>query len=94
MDSIGLTVVGQGMKVVGVPVGIEQFKQDFVKKAVNGELAEPVRTLVPIDDAQASFKLLRLPAVSRLSHLFRIVPPSITQEASRRFDALIEWALE
>ena len=37
MDSIGLTVVGQGMKVVGVPVGTEQFKRDFVKDEVNEE---------------------------------------------------------
>ena len=25
MDSIGLTVVGQGMRVVGIPVGTEHF---------------------------------------------------------------------
>ena len=93
MDSIGLTVVGQGMRIVGVPVGTEQYKRDFVKEAVNGEPAELVRALVPMDDAQASFQILRLSAVSRLSHLLRTVPPSITQEASRHFDALIEWAL-
>ena len=46
-----------------------------------------------MDDAQASFQILRLSAVSRLSHLLRTVPPSITQEASRNFDALREWAL-
>ena len=27
MDSIGLAVVGEGTKVVGVPVGTEQFKR-------------------------------------------------------------------
>ena len=93
MDITGLTVVGQGMRVVGVPVGTEQFKRDFVKEAVNREPAELVRALVPMDDAQASFQILRLSSVSRLSHLLRTVPPSITQEASRHFDALIEWAL-
>ena len=46
-----------------------------------------------MDDAQASFQIMRLSAVSRLSHLLRTVPPSITQEASRNFDALREWAL-
>jgi len=74
-------------------VGTEKFKRDFVKEAVNGETAELVRALVPMDDAQASFQILRLSAVSRLSHLLRTVPPSITKEASRHFDALIEWAL-
>ena len=54
---------------------------------------ELVRALVPMDDAQASSQILRLSTVSRLSHLLRTVPPSITLEASRHFDALIEWAL-
>ena len=74
-------------------MGTEQFKRDFVKEAVNGEPVELVRALVSIDDAQASFQILRLSAVSCLSHLLRTVPPSITQEASRCFDALIGWAV-
>ena len=64
-----------------------------MKEAVNGEPAELVKALVPMDGSQAGFQILRLSAVSRLSHLFRPVPPSITQEASRHFNALIEWAL-
>ena len=74
-------------------MGTEQFRRDFVNEAVNGEPAELVRALVPMDDAQADFQILRLSAVSRLPHLLRTVPPSITQEASRHFDALIERAL-
>ena len=46
-----------------------------------------------MNDAQASFQILRLSAVSRLSLLLCTVPPSITQEAFRHFDALIECAL-
>ena len=64
-----------------------------MKEAVSGEPAELARALVPIDDAQASFQILHLSAVSHLSHLLRTVPPSITQEASRCFDALIGWAV-
>ena len=51
MDSIGLPVVGQKMRVVRVLVGTEQFKRDFVKEAVNREPDELVRALVPMDDA-------------------------------------------
>ena len=69
MDITGLTVVRQGMRVVGVPVGTEQFQRDFLQEAVNGEPAELVRALVPMEDAQASFQILRLSATSRLSHL-------------------------
>ena len=69
MDTTGLTVVQQGMRVVGVPVGTEQFQRDFLQEAVNGEPAELVRALVPMEDAHASFQILRLSATSRLSHL-------------------------
>ena len=93
MDTTGLTVVLQGMRVVGVPVGTEQFQRDFVQEAVNGETAELVRALVPIEDAQASFQLLRLSATSRLSNLLRTVPLSITCQAGANYDALVEWAL-
>ena len=59
----------------------------------NGEPAELVRALVPMEDAQASFQILRLSATSRLSHLLRTVPPSITCQAVENYDALVEWAL-
>ena len=66
------------MRVVGVPVGTEQFQRDFLQEAVNGEPVELVRALVPTEDAQASFQILRLSSTSCLSHLLRKVPPSIT----------------
>ena len=78
---------------MGVPVGTEHFQRDFLQEAVNGEPAELVRALVPMEDAQASFQILRLSATSRLSHLLRTVPPSITCQAAANYDALVEWAL-
>ena len=93
MDITGLTVIRQGMRVVGVPVGIEQFQRDFLQEAVNGEPAELVRALVPIEDAQASFHILRLSATSRLSHLLRTFLPSITCQAAANSDNLVQWAL-
>ena len=55
-----LTMVRQGMRVAGVPVGTQHFKRDFLQKVVGGEPAELVRALVPMEDAQASFQTLRL----------------------------------
>ena len=52
-----------------------------------------MRALVPMEDAQASFQILRLPATSRISHLLRTVPPSITCQAATNYDTLVEWAL-
>ena len=77
MYNAGLTVVRQGMRVVGVPVGTFQVQRNFLQEAVNGEPAELVRALFPMEDAQASFHILRLSATSRLSHMLQTVPPSI-----------------
>ena len=93
MDTPGLTVVRQGMRLVGVPGETEQFQRDFLQEAVNGEPAELVRALVPMEHAQASFQILRLSATSRLSHLLLTVPPSIKCQAAANYDALVEWAL-
>ena len=81
------------MTIGGVPLGTEQFQRDFLQEAVDGEPAELERALVPMEDAQASFHILRLSATSRLPHLLRTVPPSITCQASANYDALVEWAL-
>ena len=93
MNTTGPTVVRQGMRVVGVPVGTEQFQRDFLQGAVNGEPAELVKALVLMEDAQAIFQISRLSATSHLSHLLRTVPPSIKCQAAANYDALVEWAL-
>ena len=94
MDTTELTVVQQEVRVAGVRVGTEQFQRDFLQEAVNGEPAELVRALVPMEDALASFNILRLSSTSsRLLHLLRTVPPSITCQAAANYDALVECAL-
>ena len=45
-----------------------------------------------MEDAQASFQILRLSATSRLSHRLRTVPPSITFQTAANYDALVESA--
>ena len=77
MDTTGLTVVRQGMRVVGVPVGTEQFQRDFLQEAVNGEPAELVRALVPMEDAQASFQICAyLPLLASHIYFEQSRPPS------------------
>ena len=93
MDNTGLTVVRQGVRVVGGPVRIEQFKHNCLQEHVNEEPAKLVRALVSMEEAQASVQILRLSATFRLSHLLRTVPPSITCQAAATYDALVERAL-
>ena len=82
IDDIGLTVVRQRIRVVGVPVGKYYFKLDFLQEVVNGDAAELVRALVPMEDAQTSCQILCLSAASRVLHLLRTVPPFITYQAA------------
>ena len=81
------------MELVGVPVGIEQFKRDLLQEVVNGEPAELMRGLAPVEDADTSFQILHLSAVCHLPHLLRTVPRFITHQAPADLDALVEWAL-
>ena len=46
-----------------------------------------------MEDAQASFQILRLSATSRPLHLLQTVPPSVTCQAAANYVALAEWAL-
>ena len=62
MDDTGLTAVRQGMRVVGT----EHFKRGLLQEVVDGEPAELVRALVPMEDALASSQNLRLSAASSL----------------------------
>ena len=64
-----------------------------MKGVVNGEPVELMRAPVPMEDAQASFSILCLPAASSLSHLLCTVPPFTTHPAATEYDALVEWAL-
>ena len=78
MDDTGLTVVIQGVRVVGVPVATKYFKRDFSEELVDEEPAKLETVLVLMEDAQANFWIFRRLAPSRLSYLLCTVPPSIT----------------
>ena len=53
------------------------MKHILLQGVVNVEPTELVRALVPMEDAQAIFEILRLSATSRLSYLLRTVPACI-----------------
>ena len=90
MDGTRLTVVQQWVRAVAVLFGTEHFKRDFFQEMFNGEPAELVMALVPMKNAHASFQTLHLSAASRLSHMLRTVPPSITCQAAADYNTLVE----
>ena len=56
----------QRIWVLGVPVKPEYFKRSFLQEVADGEPAELLTTLVPMEDAELSFQILRLSAAYRL----------------------------
>lgn len=58
--------------MLGVPMGTDEYQNDFANEVATGEAVELLRMLVILEDAQASF--LRLSASSQLTfllHTFR-----------------------
>ena len=49
MNDTGLRVVRHGGGVVAVPVGTEHVKRDFLQEVVDGEPAELVWALIPME---------------------------------------------
>ena len=93
MNDTGPTVVQQGIRVVYLRVGTCHFKRNFFQEAIHGGSAELLRALVPMEDAQGSFQILRLSSASHLSHLLRTVPPSTTYQAAADYDNWVKQPL-
>lgn len=83
----------RGLRVVGVPIGADWIQNDFAREVTMGKPAELLRVLVKMEDAQASFQIMRLSASTRLTFLLRPLPLSSTARAAGNFNAFLEWAL-
>ncbi|CAN0562012.1 unnamed protein product, partial [Laminaria digitata] len=83
-----------GVRIVGVPVGDPNYVRRAVCEIARGEPAALLRELTTLEDAQASFQILRLSAATRLHSLLRAIPPTLTEMAALEFDSLLEWALQ
>ena len=68
----------------------EPVMRDCLQEVVKGEPAELMSALVVMEDAQASFQILRLSAASCLSPFLVTVPPSNTQQVAVDKDASVK----
>ena len=79
----GLPSSKQGLKVMGVPVGHD----DFVVAQLNQKVVEHTKLLdrIPfVEDVQASWLLLSFCAAPRANFLFRTVRHELTNEFARQ----------
>ncbi len=85
-DFAGMEVSARGMKVVGAPIGNDDFCAEFVGQRVDAALAKiralTVRGLHP----QVGMLLMRMCCLPQLNYLTQVVPPSLTARHFTRFD--------
>lgn len=80
-----LKIIGSDMRMVGVPVGTGTFQRQSVAEVMRGDSAELLLTLVPMDDAQITFQIMRLSAITRMTFVLRTLPSSV-QGLAQLFD--------
>ena len=86
------TVALQRMSLVEAPKRMKQPRRDALQRVVSRESGALVRAFVAMEDGQTIFQLLRLSAVSHISHVLRTVSPSITRQAVADHDTSVKWA--
>jgi hypothetical protein len=96
VSQMGITVVqpDQGIKVVGAPVGADDWCKDWLlrKGEKVGESIDAIEKLGTHDHAcsvQSALLLMRYCAVPRVNHLLRGCPPSLVEEMALLHDRRI-----
>ena len=75
-----------GVKLLGAPIGTEQFTTKFVQKKLE-VLREVCGKLEKVDDAQIEFGLFRgCLAYNKINHLLRTCAPEVLSSAVTQFD--------
>ena len=79
-----ITEATEGLRILGSPVGSDEFCTSFVVNAVREIF--PLFDFLPNLSLQVSFILLQESLNSHLSFLLRTTPPSLSQEGAAIFD--------
>ena len=83
-----LPVTGQGLKVLGVPIGTPENVQDFLAK--KGQEQEILFQRIPwVNDPQAAWLILLMCGYTRANFWLRAVAPELTAEFAGHHDARV-----
>lgn len=85
LTETGLDLPREGILVVDLPEGSAEYQRRYPGNAVHGEPAELLGASVSIEDTQAIFQILRLPAAPSMPFLLRTSSPSIACTATEGF---------
>jgi len=78
----------QGIKVVGTPVGSDEFVQEHCREVLNNE-AQLLSMIPKLASLQASWLILYFCAVPKINHLLRTLAPSQSRHVARSHDQAI-----
>ena len=95
LDGVGLTVAGEGITVVGVPIGTDEYIKEFAMKVITDGGADKLAKMVPrMPDRQVANLITSLSLIQRSAYIERGIDPTLTKEACERLDNMVQWALE
>jgi hypothetical protein len=85
----------EGIAVVGVPVGTEDFIQGFLSNSLGRlNFDRLARYLAALPDKQVAYRLLCSCLAAKPSFLARNVEPRVARAFFQRTDATLQWVLE
>lgn len=80
----------EGTKILNALVGSSEFMEEYFTNHVHS-LDTFLQTIIEMEDAHASFQLLRYCfGVCKISYLLRVIPPSCTWKGAEHFANLME----
>ena len=83
-----------GIMVMGAPIGSDAYTTTILNDVVYPRIATFIKKVVALPNTQAAYHILRLSGIPRVTHLVRLIPPSLTAAVAARFDALFLTALD
>ena len=86
-------VGAEGVKLLGSPIGSDEFVQGHLRDKIE-ELAEMHRKLLTLDDSQVQLCILRCClGFGKINHLLRTSPPAVVAPVIPEFDSLMQSTL-
>ncbi|CAN0211098.1 unnamed protein product [Scytosiphon promiscuus] len=91
LDGVGLQTANEGMTVVGVPIGTDEFVRNFAMKVDNEGRAEKLaRMLTRMPDGQVAHPVSSLSLTQRSAYIERRKDPTLIKEAWERLDNMVQ----
>lgn len=93
LERMQVTAAGRGMRMVGVPIGTDEYQKYFATEVAMVETAKLLRMLVKMENVPTSFQVVLQSEYTLLTFLLQTLPPSSTTGAAEKFDTALEWSL-